>query len=264
MRLVNRLEREIGALRFSDQVFAVTGAGGGIGAEIVRQLIDEGAKIVAVDVNGDGLNRLAAQVPGSVMAAPCDITDEAAVATLYANAVGRFGRLDGLVNAAGIVDSGPFLEFGYAQWERAFRVNVWGSYVMIKHAVPHLRASGGGRIVNFSSSGGKLSNPFTAPYAASKAAIVSLTRSAAGELAPEIRVNSVVPGIIDTAMWQQLDKEFEAIDVPISLASRAATIPLGRAGRPDDVAAAVLFLLSNESRYITGEDLNITGGQVMF
>jgi D-sorbitol dehydrogenase (acceptor) len=246
------------------QVVAVTGAGSGIGAEVAAQLVSAGAQVIAIDVNLAGLEKAAAVAPEDVAIFGCDITDETSVVATYAEGVARFGRLDGLVNAAGIVDSGPFLEFELSHWERAFRVNVWGSYVMIKHAVPHLRASGGGAIVNFSSSGGKLSNPYTAPYAASKAAIISLTRSAAGELAPQIRVNAVVPGIIDTPMWGQLDREFAAIDVPISMAGRSVTAPLGRPGRPDDVAAVVLFLLSDAARFITGEDLNVTGGQVMF
>lgn len=248
---------------FSNQVIAVTGAGSGIGGEIARQLVRAGAYVIAMDVNRQGLETLSAELPTSVTAAPCDITDEEAVAQVFSEAVAAKGRLDGLVNAAGIVVSGPFLEYTFDQWDRSFRVNVWGSYVTMKHAAPHLQESGG-RIVNFSSSGGKLANPFTAPYAASKAAIISLTRSAALAFSPGVRVNCVVPGIIDTPMWVQLDRDFEARDLPISMSKRAAVVPQGRAGRPDDVAAVVLFLLGDESRYITGEDVNISGGQTMF
>jgi D-sorbitol dehydrogenase (acceptor) len=118
--------------------------------------------------------------------------------------------------------------------------------------------------VNFSSTGGKIPNPNTAPYAASKLAVISLTRSAAGELAPEIRVNAVVPGIVDTPMWAQLDREYAARGLPVTMRGRAAGTPLGRPAQPDDVAAAVLFLLSEQARFVTGEDLNVNGGQVMF
>jgi NAD(P)-dependent dehydrogenase (short-subunit alcohol dehydrogenase family) len=246
------------------RVVAVTGAGSGIGAEIARELLAAGAKVAALDVTADGLDVLEKASSGRVKGYSCDVTDEQQVGAAFADAAQRFGALDGLVNAAGIVVSGPFLDFSYEQWERVFRVNVWGSYVTIKAAVPYMRRKGGGSIVNFSSSGGKLANPFTAPYAASKAAIISLTRSAAGELAPDIRVNSVVPGIIDTPMWEVLDQNFRELDVPISMKVRAAAAPIGRPGRPDDVAAAVLFLLSNDARFITGEDLNVSGGQVMF
>jgi NAD(P)-dependent dehydrogenase (short-subunit alcohol dehydrogenase family) len=249
---------------FSERVIGVTGAGSGIGAEVVRQLTTAGAIVAALDLDRAGLDRTVAASDGRARALVCDVTDEDQVADAFASAAGDFGKLDGLVNAAGIVISAPFLEFTYEQWERTFRVNTWGTYLTIKHAVPHLRRAGGGSIVNFSSSGGKLSNPYTAPYAASKAAIVSLTRSAAGELAPEIRVNSVVPGIIDTPMWEQLGRDFTAMNVPITMEGRAAAAPLGRPGRPDDVAAAVLFLLSDDARFITGEDLNVSGGQVMF
>lgn len=249
---------------FTGRVIAITGAGGGIGAEIAREVIAAGGRVAAIDLGTSGLDALEAETEAKVLAFPCDVTNEDEVVAVFDDAASRFGKIDGLVNAAGVVVTAAFLEFSYEQWERIFRVNVWGSYVTIKHAVPHIRRAGGGSIVNFSSSGGKVSNPFTAPYAASKAAIISLTRSAALELAPEIRINSVVPGIIDTAMWKQLDRDFEAMAAPISMKSRASVTPLGRPGTADDVAAAVLFLLGDEARYITGEDMNVSGGQVMF
>lgn len=252
------------SLDFSGRVVAVTGAARGIGAGVVRQLLDRGARVVAIDVDQEGLDGIVSDPSRSLRLARCDITDEGRVAAVLADAFAQFGRLDGLVNAAAIVVSGPFLEFTSEQWERAFRINVWGSYLTIKHTVPHLRKSGGGAIVNFSSMGGKLANPFTAPYAASKAAIISLTRSAASALAPDIRVNCVVPGVIDTPMWDQLDREFKAMGAPIDFSGRAAQAPLGRPGNPDEVAAAVLFLLSEASRFITGEDLNVSGGLVMY
>jgi NAD(P)-dependent dehydrogenase (short-subunit alcohol dehydrogenase family) len=249
---------------FSNQVLAVTGAGSGIGAEVARQLLRGGGRVIAIDVDQEGLERLAEDAPEMVRIATCDITDESRVAKVFADSVSEFGRLDGLVNAAGIVTTGTFLDYTFDDWDKTFRVNLWGSYVTIKHAVPHLRAAGGGRIVNFSSIGGKLSNPFTAPYAASKAAVISLTRSAASALAPEIRINCVVPGIIDTPMWEQLGRDFESIAAPIDFVARAAQAPLARPGNPDEVAAAVLFLLSDAARFITGEDLNVSGGLVMY
>jgi NAD(P)-dependent dehydrogenase (short-subunit alcohol dehydrogenase family) len=246
------------------RVIVVTGAGSGIGAEIARETLSAGAKVVALDRDTAGLEPLLESAPDSVLAARVDVTDEDDVSAALASGVRQFGKIDGLVNAAGIVVSGPFLEFSYEDWERSFRVNLWGSYLMLRSVVPLLQAAGGGSIVNFSSSGGKLSNPNTAPYAASKLAVISLTRSAAGELAPDIRVNAVVPGIIDTPMWAQLTKEYASRHLDVTMESRAAVTPMVRPGRPDDVAAAVLFLLSDEARFITGEDLNVSGGQVMF
>jgi len=242
----------------------VTGAGSGIGAEVARELLAAGARVVAMDRDRGALEALAASGGDAVLTAAVDVTDEDQVGHALAAAATAFGTLRGLVNAAGIVVSGPFLEFSYDQWEQTFRINTWGTYVTIKHAVPHLRAAGGGSIVNFSSTGGKIPNPNTAPYAASKLAVISLTRSAASELAPEIRVNAVVPGIVDTPMWAQLDREYAARGLPVSMHSRAAVTPMGRPAQPDDVAAAVLFLLGDDSRFVTGEDLNVNGGQVMF
>lgn len=247
-----------------DRVIVVTGAGSGIGAEVARQVVGSGGRVVALDRTAAGLDLLAGDTAETVLRVVTDITDEDQVVEALARGGRRFGRIDGLVNAAGVVVSGPFLDFGYEQWERAFQVNLWGSYVMIKHTVPYLRDAGGGAIVNFSSSGGKVPNPNTAPYAASKLAVISLTRSAAAELAPDIRVNAVVPGIVDTPMWAQLDREFAARSLPISMAGRAAETPMHRPARPGDVAAVVLFLLGEGSRFVTGEDLNVSGGQVMF
>ncbi len=247
------------------RVVLVTGGASGIGAATVRKLIGSGAQVTAVDTNTDGLDELnrIQGADGALLTAVCDVTDESHVQSAVEASMTRFGSLDGLVNAAGVVVVGRFLEFDAGAWERCFRVNVFGTYLAIQHATPHLRASGRGRIVNFSSVAGKISNPFTSPYAASKAAVVSLTKSAAAALGPSINVNCVCPGIIDTPMWDYLEKEFQRVGAPIDFRSRAGQAPIGRPGTPDDVADVVLFLLGDGSRFMTGQALNVSGGLVM-
>jgi NAD(P)-dependent dehydrogenase (short-subunit alcohol dehydrogenase family) len=247
------------------RVYIVTGAASGIGAEVVAELVSAGGHVVALDRSAASLEKLEAQFAstGLVSTEVCDIAVDDQVKAAVTAAVERHGRLDGLVNAAGVVVTNRFLDFTDEEWDRVFRVNVLGTYLLLKHTAAHLKADSGGRVVNFSSMSAKGPNPFTAPYAASKAAVISLTRSAAVALAPEVTVNCVCPGIIDTPMWEQLERELADAGAPINFQSRSAQAPLARAGGPDDVAAAVLFLLSDASRFITGEDLNVNGGLAM-
>ena len=250
---------------FEGRVVAVTGAGSGIGFEVASALVRLGARVYAIDASAAGLRRLVEHAEENARITPleCDISNGDGVSAVFARIGADAGRLDGLVNAAGIVVTANFLDFEDRDWERTFAVNVLGSYLALKHAAPLLASTGTGRVVNFSSIAGKLPNQFTAPYAASKAAVISLTRSAAVALAPAITVNCVCPGIIDTPMWGQLGRELRALGAPIDFKGRSEQAPLGRAGTPDDVADVVLFLLSDASRFITGEDVNVSGGLVM-
>lgn len=250
---------------FEGRNVAVTGAASGIGFEVASALVRLGAHVFAIDSSAAGLHRLAEHTERTMGITPmeCDISNGEGVGAVFARIGRDTGRLDGLVNAAGIVVTANFLEFEDRDWERTFAVNVLGSYLALKHAAPLLALGGAGRVVNFSSIAGKLPNQFTAPYAASKAAVISLTRSAAVALAPAITVNCVCPGIIDTPMWGQLSRELRDIGAPIDFKRRSEQAPLGRAGTADDVAEVVLFLLSDASRFITGEDVNVSGGLVM-
>jgi NAD(P)-dependent dehydrogenase (short-subunit alcohol dehydrogenase family) len=243
------------------KVVLVTGAGSGIGTAVTVKLVEQGADVIAVDRSPDGLQRLSSRLPG-IDVRECDISQADQVAALFDWVGARGTGLDGLINAAGIVVTARFLDFTVDDWERTLRVNVTGTYLVLKHSAARLRERKGS-IVNFSSMAGKIPNQFTAPYAASKAAVISLTRSAAVALAPDVRVNCVCPGIIDTPMWGQLGRELGEIGAPINFESRSQAAPLARAGTADEVAAAALFLLSEDARFITGEDLNVSGGLVM-
>jgi NAD(P)-dependent dehydrogenase (short-subunit alcohol dehydrogenase family) len=247
---------------------AVTGAASGIGSQVAFDLAAEGRHVWCLDRDANRLGETVARVRavGDADGLALDVSDEGAVATVFA-AIGDAceGRLTGLVNSAGILVVGRFDALEPAHWERAFRVNVLGSYLTIKHAIPLLRAARPGHVVNLASIAGKLPSDFTAPYNASKAAVISLTRSAALALAPDILVNSVCPGPLDTPMYEQMDAELDEADAPQELrfARRSTVAPLGRAGTLEEISAAIRFLLSDAAGFITGEDLNVSGGMVM-
>jgi NAD(P)-dependent dehydrogenase (short-subunit alcohol dehydrogenase family) len=248
---------------------AVTGAASGIGAQVALDLAAAGRHVWCLDRDLDRLSETVARVRevGDADLLELDIADEAAVAAAFAAIGGACeGRLQGLVNSAGVLVVGRFETFEAAQWERVFRVNVLGSYLTIKHAAPLLRAARPGRVVNLASIAGKIPNGFTAPYNASKAAVISLTRSAALALAPDILVNSVCPGPVGTPMYGQMDAGLDDADAPRELRfeQRSKLAPLGRAGTVAEVSAVIGFLLSDAASFITGEDVNVSGGMVMY
>ena len=250
-----------------EKVALVTGAASGIGRATVSFLLNEGWCVWAADLREINVaeNWPEFADKGRLYSGQVDVTNEDSVAALMeliSNS--NDGQLDGLVNSAGIVVVGKFEELSVADWDNCYRVNLLGSFLMIKHAIPMLRASGRGRVVNLSSMSGKTPNLYTAPYGAAKAGVISLTRSAAVALAPLISVNCVCPGIIDTAMWKQLNHDFKEVGAKIEFESRAADAPIGRPGSPDEVATAIGFLLSEASSFVTGEDLNVSGGMIMF
>jgi NAD(P)-dependent dehydrogenase (short-subunit alcohol dehydrogenase family) len=211
------------------------------------------------------LERVRAAGEGDTLA--LDVTDESQVRSAFSTIGERSdGPLAGLVNSAGVVIVGAFESLTVADWHRAWSVNVLGTYLTIKHAAPLLRVAQPGHVVNMASIAGKLPAAWTAPYNASKAAVISLTRSAALALAPDILVNSVCPGPVGTAMYQEIDARLDELGAPpeTRFAIRSRVGPLGRAGTTSEVSAAILFLLSDAASFITGEDLNVSGGMVMF
>ena len=251
------------------RLVAVTGAASGIGAQVALDLAASGHHVWCLDRDVVGLAKTLARVRevGEGDSLALDVTDEAATRTVF-GVIGEAsgGLLHGLVNSAGVVEVGSFETLEVAQWQRAFNVNAIGSFLTIKHAAPLLRAAAPGRVVNLASIAAKSPGAFTAPYNASKAAVVSLTRSAALALAPDILVNAVCPGPVDTPMYEVIDRGLDAARAPQELrfAQRSTVGPLRRAGTTAEVSAAILFLLSDAARFITGEDLNVNGGMVMY
>jgi NAD(P)-dependent dehydrogenase (short-subunit alcohol dehydrogenase family) len=241
------------------KVGIITGAASGIGAACAQVLSREGAKLLLTDLDDAAGERLAAETGGVYL--HLDVTDEAAWPGVVSAAEKRFGHLDILVANAGIGIMGPAIDMSLADWRRQMAVNVDGVFLSVKHCVPVMRRSGGGSIVMLSSVAGLRGSAGLAGYSASKGAVRLFAKSMALECAQArdgIRVNSVHPGIIDTPIWTKLPPGANAPLDPRAIA--AATVPLGEAGRPEDVADGILFLASDASRHITGSELVIDGG----
>ena len=247
-------------MRFKNQVAVVTGAAKGIGRSIALALVDEGAKVVPVDVDREALRRLQAEAEkrgGQILPVACDIEKSSDVKAMVEEVLGTFGRIDLLVNNAGIIRRGTIETVDEEDWDRVIAVNLKGTFNCCKAVVGTMKRQGSGKIVNVSSIAGKIGDITSAPgYGSSKAGSDALMKTLARQLAPSgIRVNAVAPHAIETEMsaqWSEA-KRREVI----------AGIPLGRLGRPQDVAEAVLFLASDAASFITGEILDVNGGAFM-
>lgn len=244
------------------RVGLVTGGGGGIGLAIARRLVGDGMAVALIDRNGEAAKQAAAELGGLAVAA--DVTSEEEVGRAVDAALARFGRIDVLVNNAGICWTGPALDMPLDELRAMLRVNVEGVFIASRAVLPHMIARRSGSVVNLASWAGKTGNAWFAGYSASKFAVVGLTQALAREMAPHgIRVNAICPGIVvDTAMRAALEAQQRQYGLP-QTEERAKAIPIGRLSVPDDVARAAAFLASDESAYMTGESLNLSGGLLM-
>lgn len=241
--------------RLDGRVVVVSGGARGLGAVCAGLLVAEGARVVIGDVLHAEGAALAGTLGEACLYTPLDVTDEAAWQAVVALASERFGGVDGLVNNAGIVRTGPLEQTSLADYDAVVRVNQFGCFLGMKSVVGAMRARGGGSIVNISSLAGMQGVAGVIGYVASKYAVRGMTKAAALELGPSgIRVNSVHPGGIDTVLTGSSD--FDAVDKDAIYASQ----PIPRIGRPEEVARMVLFLLSDESSYSTGGEFLIDGG----
>lgn len=249
----------------------VTGAGRGIGRAIAMRLAHEGAAVLVSDVEGTEAELVAAEIRGlggRALASCADVTFAGDAERLVAEAVDAFGALDILVNNAGVGAVAPLLETSEKTWDTLMDVNAKGVLLCSQAAARRMTEQGtGGRIINNASGAGKIAPGRDIPlgaYSASKHAVVALTRQLGLELAPHgILVNCVCAGIVDTPMWDLIDREsarLQGLAIGDVKARAVAGIPLGRIQQPEDVAAVVAFLASDDAGYITAQALNVCGG----
>lgn len=239
------------------KVAIVTGGVAGIGKAISLALVDEGYLVATCDVNEERGKSLQREFPGAIVFKPCNVADENDVRTVVTDVCEEYGRIDALVNNAGIIRRRVGDEIRVEDWDAVFTVNVRGAFLFCKYVADIMKRQRRGKIVNISSIAGKMGDITSAPgYGPSKAALDALTKTFARELAPYgVTVNGVAPHAIETDMsaeWSE-EKRRSIIDA----------IPLKRLGKPSEVAAAVRFLLSEGADFITGEIIDINGGFLM-
>ena len=243
--------------RFTDKVVLITGAASGIGRAAALAFAAEGAQVAILDRSADALKAVQAlveQAGGEVLGIPCDVSSPEQVEAAVKQVIGRFGRLDVAFNNAGVENkAAPVHEIDLAEWDRILNINLRGTFVCMKHELAQMVKQGGGVVVNTSSGAGIRGVAGGAAYAASKHAIIGLTRSAALDYAKQkIRVNAVLPGNIETPMMDR----FTGGDIQKAIDLE----PVGRLGKPEEIGHAVAFLASPLSDYTTGTLLRVDGG----
>ncbi|HWA64873.1 MAG TPA: SDR family NAD(P)-dependent oxidoreductase [Mycobacteriales bacterium] len=242
------------------RVAVVTGGASGMGLEISRQLAARGDRVAVVDLSGEAAQAAAAAIVadgGRAIGLAADVADRAAVDAAYQSVRDQLGPIEILVTSAGLDEFCSFTDISAAQWERMIAVNLTGTFHCLQAAVPDMLAGQWGRIVTISSSSAQSGAKRMAHYVASKGGVIGITKALAVELAPEgITVNTIPPGFIDTPMVRRAEDKGDLPDVNLI----AKQTPVRRAGTPQDIAAAAVFLCSEEAGYITGQALNVNGG----
>ena len=258
-------------LGLKDRVAIVTGGSRGIGKACARELLVEGARVVLVSkdaaVNATAARELEKSHPGRVLGIPTDLTDDAAIAAMTAQAAEKFGRIDILINAAATVIPQDFFKMGDGELSALLEQKFNPAARAIRHAVPHMRARKWGRIINISGLAGRQPHYPVVPAALNNSAMLNLTKALAAELAKDnILVNAVVPYIIDTERQDDTMREWAATTGQTEAdvrRQRVSRLPVGRMGRPEEVAAVVAFMASERASYVVGTAWYVDGGGAM-
>lgn len=252
--------------RLAGKTAIVTGAASGLGEAIARRFAQEGAGVLLTDISDDGA-AVARDIGGDARFLPQDVANEPLWTEIVAHAETQWGQLDILVNNAGISMFGLVTDLSYAQWRRCIEVDLDSVFLGTRAAIPAMRRAGGGAIVNISSMAGITGQRALSAYCAAKGGVRFFSKAVALECADardNIRVNSVHPGIIDTPIFHATASDSRRSPVgsaPIDVGPLAAmVVPMGRAGQADDIAAACLYLASDDGRYVTGTEIVVDGG----
>lgn len=248
----------------------ITGGNGGIGLAATQRLLELGCRCYVVDLPdaSQGIVDLQSRYDNALHYLTADLTQDKAAIDVVTSAVNEMGKINVLFNNAAVFDMAPLLESDEAMYERIFSVNVKAMFLVMQQVAKQMvEQKTGGSIINMASQAGRRGEALVSHYCASKAAVISYTQSAALALSQyQIRVNAISPGVIDTPMWATVDglfAKYEGLAIGEKKRMVGEEVPLGRMGSPDDVAGAVAFLASDEASYITGQTINVDGGNVL-
>ena len=245
-------------MRFEGQTAIVTGAARGIGEAIAQRLASEGASVMIADVDQPAAGEAAARIGDPAIAQQLDVTELVSWDSAVRRALDHWGRIDALVNNAGIAGrSAPIWELGVDEWQQVVDIDLTGVFLGCRAVIPVMVDAGSGRIVNIASIAGKEGNPNAVPYSAAKAGVIGLTKAVAKEVATKgVLVNAVAPAVIETPILSQVSDEH--------ITYMTSRIPMGRVGKPEEVAALVAFLCSSDLTFSTGAVYDISGGRATY
>ncbi|WP_296747188.1 glucose 1-dehydrogenase [Mesorhizobium sp.] len=253
---------------FAGKTVLVTGGAAGIGRAVAAAFAVAGAKVVVADVRKERTVAAAAEIGRGAVPLELDVADVANIGVRLTKLADEVGRIDVLVNNAGVFGMEPLLNVSTENFDRLFNVNVRGLFFVMQAVARQMKSDGkGGSIINMASQAGRQAEPASSVYAATKAAVISFTRSAAIALVKDgIRVNAIAPGVIETEMWDRID-ELYARQYGVAAGEKrrqaGAAVPIGRMGTPAEIASVAVFLASADSEYIVGQTLNVDGGNIL-